>query len=72
MSLDEGVIPREWKAAEVTPLYKSGPNTEIENYIPISVLPTLSKILKRIVHRILLAYLERNRLLVGQGLLAQL
>ena len=65
MSLSEGVIPTEWKAAKVTPLYKSGPRTELENYRPISVLPTLSKILERIVHRQLLTYLESNRLLVN-------
>ena len=61
MSLDEGLIPREWKTAKVTPLYKSGPNTEIENYRPISVLSILSKILERIVHRQRLTYLEGNR-----------
>ena len=65
MSLSEGVIPTEWKAAKVTPLHKSGPRTELENYRPISVLPALSKILERIAHRQLLTYLESNRLLVN-------
>ena len=48
MSLDEGVIPREWKAAKVAPLHKSGFNTAIGNYTPISVLSTLSRILEHI------------------------
>ena len=65
MSLEEGVIPRELKAANVTPLHKSSPNTETVNYRPISVLPTLSKILEPIVHKELLTYLEGNCLLVG-------
>ena len=65
MSLTEGVVPKDWKAAKVTPLHKSGPSAEIENYRPISVLPALSKILERIVHRQLLRYLESNRLLVN-------
>ena len=61
----EGVIPTEWKAAKVTSLRKPGPRTEIEKYRPISVLPTLSKILERVVHMRLLASLESNRLLVN-------
>ena len=65
ISLSEGVIPTEWKAAKVTPLHKSEPRTELENYRPISVLPALSKILERIVHKQLLTYLESNRLLVN-------
>ena len=65
MSLSEGIIPTEWKAAKVTPLHKSGPRTELENYRPISVLPALSKILEHIVHRQLLTYLENNRLLIN-------
>ena len=65
MSLSEGVIPTEWKATKVIPLYKSGLRTEIDNYRPISVLPSLSKILERIVHRQLLTYVESNRSLVN-------
>ena len=55
MSMSEGVIPTEWKAAKVTPLHKSESKLEIENYRPISALPTLSKILERVVHRQLLS-----------------
>ena len=46
-SLKTGVVPSEWKVAKVIPLYKSGSLAEIDNYRPISILPTLSKILEK-------------------------
>lgn len=63
LSLETGVVPRECKVAKVIPLYKSGCLAEIDNYRPISILPTLSKILEKIVHQQLMAHLERHILL---------
>ena len=63
LSLETGVVPSEWKVAKVIPLYKSGSLAEIDNYRPISILPTLSKILEKIVHKQLMAHLERHSLL---------
>ena len=63
LSLETGVVPSEWKVAKVIPLYKSGSLAEIDNYRPISILPTLSKILEKIVHKQLMTYLERHSLL---------
>ena len=56
-------IPSEWKVASVTPIHKSGPKNDFENYRPISVLSILSKILERIVHKQLLTHLETENLL---------
>ena len=56
-------MPSEWKVAKVIPLYKSGSLAEIDNYRPISILPTLSKILEKIVYKQLMAHLERHSLL---------
>ena len=63
LSLKTKVVPSEWKVAKVIPLYKSGSLAEIDNYRPISILPTLSKILERIVYKQLMAHLERHNLL---------
>ena len=41
-------------------LFKSGSMVELDNYRPISILPVLSKILKRIVYKQLLSHLENN------------
>ena len=48
-SLETGVVPGEWKVAKVFHLYKSGSLAEIDNFRPITILPTWSKILEKIV-----------------------
>ena len=63
LSLETGVVPSEWKVAKVIPLFKSGSLAEIDNYRPISVFPTLSKILEKIVYKQLMAHLERHSIL---------
>ena len=42
------------------PIFKSGSMAEIDNYRPISILPTLSKILGKMVHKQLMKHLEFN------------
>ena len=37
-SLANGVFSDIWKLAKVTPIYKSGPKTDVNNYGPISVI----------------------------------
>ena len=58
LSLETGVVPTEWKMAKVIPIFKSGSMAEIDNYRPISILPTLSKILEKMVHKQLMKHLE--------------
>ena len=35
-SLEEGVVPEEWKRANVTPIYKKGTKSDPGNYSPVS------------------------------------
>ena len=63
MSLQSGIVPSAWKKAKVVPLFKSGDKNNTDNYRPISVLPTLSKLLEKAVHNQLSQYLEGNDLL---------
>ena len=43
-SIDHGVFPDDLKKANVTPNLKSGDKSNLNNYRPISILPTISKI----------------------------
>ena len=63
LSLSTSTFPTEWKEAKVTPLFKSGNRTSVENYRPISILPVVSKIAEKIVQMQLTEYLEDNKLL---------
>ena len=46
-SITSGKFPDELKLAKVTPIFKKGDKSKPENYRPISILPTLSKIYER-------------------------
>ena len=62
-SLIYGYVPPEWKWARENPLFKNGKSNDMDNYRPISVLPTISKVLERVVHTQLYDFLAREKLL---------
>ena len=62
-SLSIGLFPTAEKTAKVTPLYKSGDRSNIDNYRPISVLNIISKTFERVVFNQLSNYLKENNLL---------
>ena len=53
-------FPRCLKIEIVKPIFKSGLKTQFTNYRPISILPTISKVLERIIYNQLLAFLQIN------------
>ena len=65
-SLKSGIVPKVWKSATVTPIYKNGDRRKVNNYRPISLLPLPGKMLERIVHTQLSNFLENNNLLTSQ------
>ena len=54
LSLSNGIVPTEMKIAKVIPIFKSG------NYQPISILPTFSNFLEKIIVKILETFLESS------------
>ena len=57
-----GVFPEKLKLAKVIPLYKKGDSTNTDNYRPISLLPTLSKVLEKKNYNQLFAYFSYKEL----------
>ncbi len=45
-SLRTGVVPRDWKLANVVHVFKKGEKEHVENYRPISLLSLISKVLE--------------------------
>ena len=62
-SLEASTFPSILKCGKVTALFKGGDRTDWNNYRPITVLPTISKILKRAVHQQLYEFLSESELL---------
>ena len=50
-SMEEGVFPTEMKKADTVPLYKSKAKDEKNNYRPISLLLTMSKLLEKVIYK---------------------
>ena len=62
-SIMNSICPAQFKLARVTPIYKQGSKTDLDNYRPISVLPVISKILEKHVCKHFIAFLTNHDLL---------
>jgi hypothetical protein len=59
-SLTEGVVPEGLKIALVRPIHKGGPFKDLGNYRPISLLPTINKIMEKYVAEHLTNFLKKH------------
>ena len=62
-SFDLGIFPKALKLAKVIPIFKAGSRLDVNNYRPISLLPTFSKIIEKLMHKRLFSFLETNQVL---------
>ena len=60
LSIRSGKFPSSWKAAKVTPIFKSGSRSLPEKYSPISVIPIVSKLLEKAAQQALKDYFEQE------------
>lgn len=58
-----GVFPIALKKSIITPVYKSGNRDEVSNYRPISVLPSIAKILEKLINKRIVNYLNKFNIL---------
>ena len=63
--IQSGICPSALKLARVTPVHKSGPASDPNNFRPISVLPIISKLLERHICTHLMLYLRSFNLIVS-------
>ena len=62
-SLTSGIFPQPWKEAKISPIFKTGSKDDVNNYRPISILPTLSKIIEKWIQKHLMSFLNSHNLL---------
>ena len=63
MCLDCGVFPSKMKLAKVIPVHKKGARDDKNNYRPISLLPTFSKIFEKIILQQISNFFASNNIL---------
>ena len=60
MCLAEGYFPNELKEGCITPIFKCGSKTDVNNYRPVCSLSPFSKIFERIVYEKIITFIEAN------------
>ena len=61
-SMELGVLPADWKPANITPIYKKGKKQVAGNYRPVSLTSILCKVLESIVRDQIVNYMKENKL----------
>ena len=62
-SFSTGVFPKLMKIVKVIPIHKGGSTQDVNNYRPISLLSIFDKIIEKIMHKHLYAFLENHNTL---------
>ena len=65
-TITTGVFHNQLKIAKVVPIFKKNVQTDVKNYRPISVLPTISKIFENVMQTQLMEYFTSHNLLASQ------
>ena len=63
LSIKEGVVPFEWKEANIIPLFKKGSRNKSENYRPVSLTSVICKLLERLIRDHMVDFLVKHKLL---------
>ena len=63
LSIKHNSFSRSCVIAKVKMLFKKDSKTDQQNYCPISLLPTLSKIIKRVIHNQTQEFLSKSTIL---------
>ena len=66
LSLSSGIVPSQLKIANVTPIFKAGDKHDCSNYRPISILPTLAKLLEKVVYIRIFDFISKHDILTPQ------
>ena len=61
--LEKGIVPSEWKKANITLLFKKGSRNKPENYRPVSLTSVLCKLLETLIRDHMVEFLVKHKLI---------
>ena len=59
----EGIVPLEWKEANIIPLFKKGSRSKAVNYRPVSLTSVICKLLESIIRDHIMDFLIKHKLI---------
>ncbi len=62
-SVDTGIVPKQWKKAVVSPIFKKGDRNQASNYRPVSLTAVCCKLCEHLIAKAIMNHLEENKLL---------
>ena len=63
MPFQEGIVPLEWKEANIIPLLKNGSRNKSVKYRPVSLTSVICKVLETIIRDHMMDYLIKHKLI---------
>ena len=62
-SFDVGIIPQDWKTANVIPIFKKGSKSDAANYRPVSLTSVPCKIMESLIKTSMTSFLDENKII---------
>ena len=62
-SLNQGIVPADWKKAYITPIFKKGDPLQANNYRPVSLTSIPCKLLEHIIHSHFMSHHKQHKIL---------
>ena len=63
LSIQTGIVPQDWRDANVASLHKKGSREKTENYRPVSLTSIICKILESILKDVIVEHFEKHNLI---------
>jgi hypothetical protein len=63
LSYQKGIVPADWRNANISPVHKKGPKSDPKNYRPVSLTSIICKIMEKLVRKRLLNHLNKHDLI---------
>jgi len=62
-SMEEGIVPADWRDANVTPIFKKGAKSSPSNYRPVSLTSVSCRVMESLIRDAITSHLTANKLI---------